>query len=245
MIDARHLRVAGGAALACLLLVPAAAHADASIVAGPSTQYLTTSVSMDQGERLTFYNFDAISHDVSATTNGPDGQPLFKTPLIDLGESAFVEGSEFLTTGSYDFLCTIHSNMQGTLEVTSAGTPAQRPTPGNPRPADNTRPTVKVKLTSARAATVRRKRKLFVEVSVDEAAQVAIAATARVAGKRVTLTRGSIDFTGAGKRRNEFALLAAGRKAVKRSRRLKVTVSARAVDRAGNAATAKTTRRLG
>lgn len=248
MSVATHLRSAvGGAALACLaclLLVPGVAHADAAIVAGPSTRYLTTDVSMDQGERLTFYNFDAIGHDVTATSAGPDRKPLFATPIIDFGESAFVEGSEYLTAGSYGFVCSIHPNMTGTLEVTSAGTPAQRPSPGSPRAADTKRPTVTVKLLSARAAGVRRGRKLFVQVSVDEASQVSLKATGRVGGKRVTLTRGSVDFTGAGTRRTKLSLTAGGRKAFKKVRRLKVSLTASAVDRAGNVGTAKASRRL-
>ena len=32
-----------------------------------------------------------------------------------------------MTTGSYEFFCSIHPGMEATLEVTSAGTPVERP----------------------------------------------------------------------------------------------------------------------
>ena len=49
---------------------------------------------------------------------GPDNGPLFHTPLIGQNQEAFVEGSQYLTTGSYAFVCSIHQNMTGTLTVT-------------------------------------------------------------------------------------------------------------------------------
>ena len=125
------MRFALTSAIALVLLAAApAAHADQAIVAGPNSTYLTTSVSMDQGEPLTFYSFDAPNHDVVSHTKGADGKPLFGTPLIGAGESAFVEGSQFLTAGTYHFFCSIHANMQGNLTVTSAGTPGRPARPG-------------------------------------------------------------------------------------------------------------------
>src|SRR5918992_1543065 len=83
------------------VLVPAGgAHADERIQAGPSIRYTTPSVTVDQGERLTFQNLDVVGHDVTATQRGPDGRALFRTPVIGGGQEAFVEGSQFLTTGS-------------------------------------------------------------------------------------------------------------------------------------------------
>jgi plastocyanin len=225
------------------LVIAPAAHAQTAIVAGPgaaSTSYLTPSVTMDQGEALTFYSFDAQAHDVTAKDKGADGKPLFMTPLIGAGDEAMVEGSQYLTAGSYDFFCSIHPNMEGTLTVTSAGMPKPRPSPGNPLPPDTTRPKVTLKVKSAGIAKVRRTRKLAVEVSVDEAAKVEMKATR---GK-TTIATGAVNLTGAGKRQETLKLTAAGRKALKGRARAAVKVTARAVDTAGNVGTAKVGRTL-
>ena len=232
------------AVVACGLLLPSAASADEAVVAGPPSLFLTQSVTIDQGEPLTFYNFDVLGHDVTAVENGGDGQPLFNSPIIGVGESAFVEGSQYLSTGSYDFLCSIHQNMQGTLTVTGAGAPVTRPGPGDPPPSDTTRPKVEVAILSAGTARVRRARKLALEVAVDEAATIALRATARARGRVTTLGKGRVDLTGAGKRRQLLKLTRAGRKALAKRARLRVTVTARAKDRAGNVSKAKTSRLL-
>ena len=216
------------------VLVPAgAAHADERIQAGPSIRYTTPSVTVDQGERLTFQNLDVVGHDVTATQRGPDGRALFRTPVIGGGQEAFVEGSQFLTTGSYGFVCSIHPEMTGTLNVTSAGAPV-------PRPADTTAPRASVRLRSARVSSVRRARRLLVRVTVNEAAKVSLRATARGA----TIARGALSLGGPGSRNRALSLTAAGRRASRSGRRLTVTVTARAVDRAGNSRRARTRRTL-
>jgi plastocyanin len=224
--------------LTALLLAPAA-QADQRIQAGPSIRYTTPNVTMDQGERLTFQNLDVASHDVMASAKGPDGKALFRTPIIGNGEEAFVEGSQYLTTGSYGFFCSVHPQMTGTLNVTSAGTPVPRPAPGT-RPPDRAAPKVSVKLRRTNARRARRSRRLPVEVTVNEAARVAL--RARAMG--VTVARGSVRLPAAGRRRPSVTLTAAGRRLLARGRRVSVTITARAVDRAGNAATAKARRIL-
>jgi len=228
-------------AAAVALLAAPAAHAE-NIVAGPNTTYLTTSPSMDQGEPLTLYSFDVPNHDVRATDKGADGEPLFGTPLIGFGGSAFVEGSQYLTTGQYGFFCSIHANMVGTLTVTGAGTPAERPGPASP--ADTMRPGVTVKLRSTRLTRVRRSRKLLVEVAVDEGASVALRAVARNSRRTVTLARGRVNLPAAGSRRETLRLTKSGAKALAGRSRARVTVTANAVDPAGNAARAKAGRAL-
>ncbi len=222
------------------------AQADEEIVAAPPSQYLTPNPTMDQGEPLYFTNRDTLNHDV---VHADPGQPvLFRSPLIGQGERAFVEGSQYLTTGRYRFVCSIHSNMVGFLNVTSAGTPKTRGGPGAPGApggaSDKAAPKVALKVRSGKLGRVRRARKLQVQVSVNEAAKVALAARARVGRKNVRIAGGSVDITGAGVRRENLRLTAAGRKALRRRGRLTVSVSARAVDRAGNAATATARGRL-
>jgi plastocyanin len=218
--------------------------ADQQIQASPSIRYTATSVTMDQGERLTFQNLDVADHDVTATKRGADGKVLFGTPLIGTGEEAFVEGSQFLTTGDYDFVCSIHANMQGTLHVTSAGTPVPRSVGPPPGPADRKAPAMRVKFRSASTSRVRRARELVVDVSVNEAAKVGLTAAARVGRRKLTLASGSAELTGAGTRRPKLTLTQAGRRLLARRRRVTVTVTARAVDSAGNRSSASARRTL-
>ena len=230
----RAVRVFLAIVVAMLAAAPAAS-ADEEIQAGPPARFTTPNPTMDQGEPLFFRNLDVQDHDVTARATGPDGRPLFGTPLIGQGERQFVEGSQYLTTGRYDFFCSIHPNMTGTLTVTSAGTPATRRAPGAPAPADNAAPSVRLKVRSGRLGRVRRSRKLQVEVTVNEAAKVALRAVARVGGRNVTIARGEVELPGAGTRRENLRLTRAGRRALRGRSRLAASVRARAVDRAGNA----------
>src|SRR6476661_8616767 len=97
---------------AALLLWPVGALADQTIQAAPPDRFTTTVITMDQGERLSFHNGDTVGHDVTATATTTDGRPLFKTPTVASGKDAFVEGSQYLTEGHYDFYCSIHPNMK-------------------------------------------------------------------------------------------------------------------------------------
>ena len=95
--------------------------AGASILAGPgaaSTGYATPVMVASKGGPLSFVNLDAVQHDVVSVDRGPDGRPLFRTPLIGLGETVPVEGMDRVQSGSqYAFFCSIHPGMQGTLSV--------------------------------------------------------------------------------------------------------------------------------
>jgi plastocyanin len=228
-----------GLLLAAGPLVPAA-WADQQIQAAFPTRYTTTSVTIAQGERLTFQNLDISDHDVTADTRGADGKPLFGTPLIGTGEESFVEGSQYLTAGHYPYVCSIHANMVGTLHVTDAGTPVPRPGGGGGGgvAADKSAPKVKLKLVSTRASRVRRGGRLVAQVSVNEAAKVALTAKARSKRKLVTIAEGATELTTAGTRRPELRLTRAGRKLLKGKGRLAVSVSARAIDTAGNTGSA-------
>jgi hypothetical protein len=94
---------------------------DAPIIAGPgasSTSYATPVATTAVNGSISFVNLDVAKHDVTATEKGPDGKPLFHTPLIDLGETAPVEGLDRVESGqSYAFFCSIHPGMRGTLSV--------------------------------------------------------------------------------------------------------------------------------
>src|SRR3954447_22740776 len=169
----RHMGRRTGVALTLAvvaLVVPALAWADKRIEAGPPNRFTTTDVTMDQGEKLTFHNGDTVTHDVTATQNGPDGKPLFKTAATDAGKDSFVDGSQYLSAGHYDFICSIHPNMKGSIHVTSNGTPAQRPGSApstSPSAAkDTTKPTVTLRIASRHVHVVRSAHALVVRVQL-------------------------------------------------------------------------------
>lgn len=213
--------------IAAPALCAPAALADVTIRAIPPNRYLDTSPSMAQGERLTFSNSDVAAHDVTSAQNGSDGRPLFASALIGAGQSAFVDGSQHLTTGSYPFLCSVHPFMTGTLTVTSAGTPVPRP--GGGAAADTVAPTVALRLTSSRV------KRLVARVTVDEASTVAVKATARSGGRRVTVGRGQATLSAAGSRSVRLSVTTVGRRALRSRKSLAITVRATAKDAAGNA----------
>jgi glucose/arabinose dehydrogenase/plastocyanin len=90
-----------------------------NVIAGPLAQtagFLTTSVTLTKGSKLTFVNLDAVAHNVASVDLDKDGQRLFASSNAASGTTP-VEGTERLDKGTYKFLCTVHPSMTGTLEV--------------------------------------------------------------------------------------------------------------------------------
>jgi plastocyanin len=81
----------------------------------------------DQGEVVTYQNPGGASHDVTASSNGPDGKPLFASSTIPSGQAP-VSGTQYLAAGTYHFFCTVHGpSMSADLVVTGNGSPVPRP----------------------------------------------------------------------------------------------------------------------
>lgn len=226
--------------VAVVVLGPAAAvaQADEEVTAVPFNRFSPASVTIDQGELLTFRNTDAASHNVTARERGSDGRPLFASRTITNGRTAEVEGVRFLTTGSYAFLCTIHPTMTGTLNVSTAGTPLPRPAP------DTRAPEVSAVVRRSTLARVSRSGRLAVNVVLDEAASLTLRATARVAGRRIRLGRRAGVRLGEGRGHVAVRLSRRARQSLAGARRAVVTVDVRAVDEAGNASTDRARRTL-
>jgi plastocyanin len=220
-----------GAALG-LAAVPAGA--DQRIEAAAPQRYTTPQVTMAQGERLTFANSDIAMHDVTAAQAGPDGAPLFASPLIAQGQEAFVDGSQYLTTGTYAFVCSIHANMTGSLTVTADGTPVPRPGVGG-TPADTTAPKVSAAVKTGTLRKARKDKALTIVVTLDEAAKIVAKAT--TGGTTLATARTSV---GSGATKLRIALKAAARARLKAGRAVSIKVTA--TDAAGNRST-KTVKR--
>ena len=238
---------------AAALAAPAAARADEEIVAGGGFRFLNPNVTIDQGERLTFRNADVARHDVASVQPGTvRRQYLFASEIIGQGETSFVEGSQYLTTGTYEFVCSLHAEqMKGKLTVTSNGTPAPRPGAGggdgggdggggddDPAAEDLRGPVLSLRLGPTKVRAMRRSRQLSVKVGSDEGARIRL--TIRVGTRRIARTSLRLRF--AGTRRVAIARDRTARRALRRGRRL--TVGARATDAAGNPGAARLSQRL-
>jgi plastocyanin len=226
-------KVAAATAVAMLLAAPAAI-ADEEIVGATPNRYQNPQVTIDQGERLTFRNTDFANHDVTSKTSG-----LFASDTIGQGATSFVEGSQYLTTGSYDFYCSIHAQMTGTITVTSAGTPAQRPgSGGTPPPPDTTPPALTLTPRSAKAKALRTGRALKVDIGTDEASKLTLTVKlgTRVAGRVVET------FETGGTRRVAIVLRKKVRRKLRSGSKLRLALGG--TDTAGNAANAAKTLKL-
>jgi plastocyanin len=239
----RTLVRAGLAALAILAVAAGVASAG-TIYAGPPSQFIGGDITVAQGEKVTFTNGDTMAHDVTASTKGADGKPLFASAQIGAGQSAPVEGVEYLTTGAYEYICSIHPFMKATITVSSEGTPAPRPGgggspapgPSSPSTADTAAPSISLKLLDRKRSAVARRKALQVSVKSNEDATVT-----------VTARSGKTTFaTGSGKPgKLSLKLTKAGLKAARGSKAVRLSLIAKAKDAAGNASSATASGKLG
>src|SRR5436305_14713440 len=105
------------------------AWASAPISTSPTCcTYSAPTLTIDQGELASFEN-DTVTgdpHNATASQRGPDGRPLLLAAHT-LNGSKPVNGTQYLSAGSYHFVCTIHPGMEADLQVGSNGTPVARP----------------------------------------------------------------------------------------------------------------------
>jgi plastocyanin len=212
-------------AAVALATAPAVASSDATIQVQPGPSYNPDRLTIPQGTRVVLQNNDSSRHNVTSDDYAPDGSRLFRSATTDPGGSAPVVGTEYLTTGEYDFFCSIHRGMRGTLAVTSAGTPVPRP-----QTPDTTRPGLRLSVLTRSLDTALRRGAILVHVRSTEYVHVRVLARAR--GHRIA--RGRTVVTHAGFRGVRLRLTHFGRKLFRKAHGVRVGVRGLAVDRAGH-----------
>lgn len=99
---------------------PATVPVGPAVVAGPQSHvvgFFTPRLAMAPSTTLSFGNGDLVGHDVTSRARDAAGRPLFRSPVTTTGTISTVAGAENLAAGSYDFYCSLHPNMTGTLTV--------------------------------------------------------------------------------------------------------------------------------
>lgn len=214
-------------ALGALLLgltVPASASA-ATIYAGPfPASYLNPDVSIAPGEEVLFQNLDfSAPHDVTSIDISPTFQPLFRSETVNAPAEVPVVGAETLAEGSYDYICSIHPNMQGTLTVGGGGGGGK----------DTQPPKIGIKALERKARAAAKDGRLSFDATVSEKATLKLNVTKgkkRVAKGSAKLRRGMT--------KTAARLTRAGKKLLRKAEgTVRLRVKAKATDAAGNSAT--------
>ena len=99
------------------LAVPSSASAANNVVVTAGFRYVPPSVSVAQGDTLTYVNADVAPHDVTSDATGPDNLPIFYSDVVGTGGQSNVRGVSSLAPGTYGFYCSVHPTMTGTLTV--------------------------------------------------------------------------------------------------------------------------------
>jgi plastocyanin len=157
-----------GAITAVALAAPAGA-SGAQIMAGPApSTYSNPNLEIAQGEAVTFLNADpTAAHDVTSLDPAPGGVPLFSSETVGFLAEVPVEGADQLDPGSYDFICSIHSFMTGTLTVRGGGGGA----------GAGAGPSLSLRSLDRKLSAVKRAGALRIRVEVDAPAAVRLRAT--------------------------------------------------------------------
>lgn len=114
-------------ALGAVLFPAAPAEAASHAVMIHNYAYSPGSLSIAQGDTVTWTNMDTAEHDVVVTS----GPVSFRSPMLSKGESW---SYTFTTAGSYGYTCSVHPDMRGAVSAKAAA-PPPAPSKAQPDPA--------------------------------------------------------------------------------------------------------------
>ncbi|MDX6581953.1 MAG: Cupredoxin-like domain [Solirubrobacterales bacterium] len=213
-------RLISATAVAVLLIVPNA-QADQRVVAGPlASGFLTPSVTIQPGEKLSFLNPDVAAHDVTSVEPG-----LFASKTVGAGSEVPVTGADSLPPGVYEFLCSVHPYMKGTLTVGAGGSG------GDHAGHDMKAPKLSVKALDHKLSEVLQAGALNLRTKLDEPATVSAVATAG----RTTVAKGRAKLE-AGTGSLSARLTASGKRLLRGAHKVELDLTLTAEDASGNAA---------
>lgn len=175
--------------------------------------YAKPTFTIDAGTVGSFQNQTAaIPHTMTAARQGPDYKPLFDTGTVSGGQSAAVQGTQYLAPGTYHFFCRIHGpSMSADLIVGPNGTPVARPQ-------------VALKLISPKLGKVVSAGKLKLKVSAATESD-GIEVTASRGAKKLGSVKG-LDLAAGTSRTVKLKLSSVGRRALEDLTTAKVKASA-------------------
>jgi plastocyanin len=78
--------------------------------------YLPPDLTLRHGQRLAYRNIDIALHNVTSLATAKGG-PLFTSDTIAAGEVTEVTGVHDLEPGVYDYTCTLHTFMTGSITI--------------------------------------------------------------------------------------------------------------------------------
>lgn len=117
----RFAAIASVAAFAAMTLLAPAADAATANVLTVAYEFVPEEIEIVKGDKLDYTNADVLApHNVESRVTKRDGNPLFGSATISWGTTAPVKGVEKLGPGAYDFVCSLHPGMTGTIFVKKA-----------------------------------------------------------------------------------------------------------------------------
>jgi plastocyanin len=111
--------------------------------------YSPASLSVDQGDTVTWTNQDSVEHDVKVT----QGPASFQSPLLGKGESW---SHTFSAAGTYSYICSVHPDMKASVSARAKATAPAVPAPSKtPTHAETHSPAAAATSPSTRTASQR------------------------------------------------------------------------------------------
>ena len=84
------------------------------------SKFIPDETTIAQDEPLEYTNLEPTPHNVIALRLGRDGKPVFRTATIGAGTTVIIKGLDKLEPGVYDYTCTLHPSMLGTIYLEKA-----------------------------------------------------------------------------------------------------------------------------
>jgi plastocyanin len=114
----RLLVVSAAAAVLVAPAVPSHAATARQYIGAVAFKFAPGDIVTLAGEPVTLVNLDAAAHDITSDAPGTVNGHLFNSVVLDQrGQKADVVGVAALEPGMYEFYCSVHPEMRGSITV--------------------------------------------------------------------------------------------------------------------------------